>query len=113
MTTSDVLGNLSASRAWLLASFAGLGNEQLTRKGTVGAWSIKDTLGHVAAWECIVVGFLPQRLATGNPPEVLEVMEEHGEDAANAVELAERTALTPSELLEELEQARARLVTYI
>jgi uncharacterized damage-inducible protein DinB len=113
MTTSDVLENLAASRARLLASFAGLDDEQLARRGSVGAWSIKDTLGHVAAWERIVVGFLPEWLATGTAPEVLMVMEEHGEDAANAVEVAERAALTPREQFEELEQARARLVAYI
>jgi uncharacterized damage-inducible protein DinB len=112
-TTSDLLENLAASRARLLASFAGLDDEQLARKGTIGAWSIKDTLGHVAAWERMVVGFLPEWLATGAAPEVLEVMEEHGDDAANAVGVAERALLTPREQLEELEWARARLVAYI
>jgi uncharacterized damage-inducible protein DinB len=112
-TTSDLLENLAASRARLLARFAGLDDEQLARKGTVGTWSIKDTLGHVAAWERMVVGFLPQWLATGKAPEVLEVMEEHGDDAANAVGVAERAALTPREQLAELEWARARLVDYI
>ena len=112
-TTNDLLETMAASRAALLASFAGLADEELARKGSVGAWSIKDTLGHVAAWERIVTGFLPGWLATGTAPEVLYVLEEHGEDAANAVEVAERAALTPREQLEELDQARARLVAYI
>ncbi|HEV2458427.1 MAG TPA: hypothetical protein VGS80_08675, partial [Ktedonobacterales bacterium] len=53
------------------------------------------------------------RLATGTAPEVLSLLEEHGEDAANAIVVAERAALMPGEQLEELQRARARLVACI
>lgn len=112
-TTSDLLESLARSRASLLASHAGLTEEQLARKGTVGEWSIKDMLGHVAAWERMMLGFLPRRVATGATPAVLLVLREHGEDAVNAVEVAERESLTPQEQLAELQQARARLAAYI
>ena len=112
-TMTDLLEYLAGSRSRLLASIAGLSDEQLTRKGSIGSWSIKDVLGHVAAWEWIVAGFVPQWLATGQAPDVLDVLEEHGNDAANTIQVAERAALTPGEQLEELRQARARLVACI
>jgi hypothetical protein len=111
-TTSDLLETLASSRASLLAAFAGLSDEQLARKGTVGDWAVKDALGHVAAWERIVAGFLPQRLATGTAP-VLSVLRALGDDPVNAITVAERETLTPREQLDELEQARARLVAFI
>jgi uncharacterized protein (TIGR03083 family) len=111
-TTSDLLEELAASRATLLASFAGLSDEQLARKSTIGEWSIKDALGHVAAWESMVTGFLPQRLDTGTFP-ALAVLRELGDDPINAIEVAEREALSPREQLEELDQARTRLVASI
>jgi uncharacterized damage-inducible protein DinB len=112
-TMTDLLEYLAGSRSRLLASFAGLSDEQLTRKGSVGSWSIKDVLGHVAAWEWMVAGFVPEWLATGQAPDVLSVLEEHGDDAANTITVAERAAFTPGEQLEELHRARARLVACI
>lgn len=112
-TMTDLLEYLAGSRCQLLASFAGLSDEQLIHKGSVGSWSIKDVLGHVAAWEWMVAGFVPDWLATGMTPEVLDVLEEHGDDAANVIQVAERAALTVGEQLEELQRARARLVACI
>jgi uncharacterized damage-inducible protein DinB len=112
-TMTDLLEDLAGSRSRLLASLTGLSDEQLARKGTVGSWSIKDVLGHVAAWEWTVAGFVPEWLATGQAPDVLDVLEEYGNDAANTIEVAERAALTAREQLEELQRARARLVACI
>jgi hypothetical protein len=112
-TMTTLLESLVGSRRQLLASFVGISDEQLTSKGIVGSWSIKEVLGHVAAWEWMVAGFVPEWLTTGKAPDVLYVLEEHGEDAANTIEVAERAALTPGEQLEDLRQARARLVACI
>jgi hypothetical protein len=112
-TMTDLLDDLAGTRTRLLANLSGLSDEQLARKGTVGSWSIKDVLGHVAAWEWMVSGFVPEWLVTGQAPEVLHVLEEYGNDAANTITVAERAALTPGEQLEEMQRARARLVTCI
>lgn len=112
-TMTDLLEYLAGSRSKLLVSFAGLSDEQLLYRGSVGSWSIKDVLGHVAAWEWMVAGFVPDWLATGMAPEVLDVLEEQGDDAANTIQVAERAALTVGEQLEELQRARARLVACI
>jgi hypothetical protein len=47
----DVLQNIQSARAELEASIAGLSQEQLTGPVTVGGWSIKDHLAHIAEWQ--------------------------------------------------------------
>ena len=110
---TELLEDLAASRGRLVASLTGLSDQQLVRKGTVGSWSIKDVLGHVAAWEWTVAGFVPEWLASGQTPDVLFILKEHGDDAANTIVVAERAAFTIGEQLEELQRARARLVACI
>ena len=51
----DVFEELSQTRAALLDTIAGLGEDALDRKGVVGEWSIKNVLAHIAAWEAWVL----------------------------------------------------------
>jgi uncharacterized protein (TIGR03083 family) len=108
----DILEELSRTRAALLATIAGLDEQALERKGALGDWSIKNVLAHIAAWESWVVQALPPRLATGVTPPDLQARQVD-EDASNAVEVAEREELTPSEQLMELERTREALLTYL
>jgi hypothetical protein len=108
----DVFEELSQTRAALLDTIAGLGEDALDRKGVVGEWSIKNVLAHIAAWESWVVQALPARMATGETPEHLKARLAD-EDASNAAEVAEREELTPAEQLMELERTRDALLAYL
>ena len=109
---SSVFDQLAGIRAELLDAIAGLDEAALDRKGIVGAWSIKNVLAHIAAWEAWVVQALPARLADGRTPEHLRARLVD-EDASNAEEVAEREELTPGEQLMELERTREALLDYL
>jgi uncharacterized protein (TIGR03083 family) len=112
MTADQLIATLTAQRQGLLDVLAGLTDEQLDRTGVAGDWSIKNTLGHLAAWEETLVRITPDRLRTGAYPEELRELNAD-EDASNARIVNERTQLTPADQLAELDRARAALVAMI
>jgi hypothetical protein len=61
----ELVGCLEQSRGNLRASFHGLSDEQMSRPGAVGEWSVKDVLSHVASWEELALPDLA-RLARGD-----------------------------------------------
>ena len=113
MTTLEhALAELHAARTELLAPLNGMDEAKLERPGALGAWSVKNVLAHLAAWEDWVVQALPVRMATGTtPPEFRARVAD--EDQFNALGVAERAELTPSEQLMELERVRAELLRYV
>lgn len=44
-------GQVNEARERLLASFAGLSNDEMTEPGVDGGWSVRDILAHLAAWD--------------------------------------------------------------
>ena len=108
----EALATLHATRAELLALVGGLDEAALDRKGTLGAWSVKNALAHLAAWEEWVAGVLPERMASGATPADFRERAAN-EDRFNALEVAEREELTPDEQLMELERIRAELLRYL
>ena len=113
MTNLDeALAALAATRAELLALVGGLDEAALDRKGVLGAWSVKNVLAHLAAWEEWVAGVLPERMATGATPADFRERAAN-EDRFNALEVAEREELTPDEQIMELERIRAELLRYL
>ena len=105
----EILQELASARATLLDTIAGLDESDLDHKNTIGEWSIKNVLAHIAAWEAWVVQALPTRLTTGKTPGDFYARIED-EDRFNAEEVAEREELTPSEQLIELERTREALL---
>jgi hypothetical protein len=108
-TTSDLIETLTRERAALLEIVEGLDDAALDRKGVVGAWSIKNVLAHLAAWEGVVVGITPARLATRVKPEILRAINAD-EDAFNAEQVGLRERLSPADQFAELETTRAALL---
>jgi len=52
---ADLLTALADAQAQFDAAIAGLDDAALVEPGVVGEWSIKDLIGHVAAWEQLVI----------------------------------------------------------
>jgi uncharacterized damage-inducible protein DinB len=111
-TQERLCATLKQERQMLLDALAPLADEQLDAKGFVGAWSIKNVLAHLTAWEHAVVDFLPERIATGRRPAIFDQIGED-EDGWNdrAVRAAEQLSL--QEQLGAFTAARADLLHLI
>lgn len=72
MRKADVLQQLRAERAELLAAIEGLDQNALLRPGAMGLWSVKDILAHLTAWESELVTAL-SRLDPNREPELLKI----------------------------------------
>lgn len=111
-TLTTLLAALARERALLLEAVQHVPGEALTRKGVVGAWSIKDVLAHLADQERLVAQVLPQRLTAGGAPQIVTLINADA-DAWNARQIEASEFLTFSEQLQQLEQARQALVQTI
>lgn len=67
MTRDELLNAFKEARARMEAALAGLSEEQLTRPGLEGEWSVQDVLSHLTAWEAELVTGLA-RLRRGQKP---------------------------------------------
>lgn len=74
MPKAELIADLQAARTRLLSAIDGLTDDQLMRPGVVGIWSVKDTLGHLVAWEAELVTAL-SRLDQyrRRPPQIVEI----------------------------------------
>jgi Mycothiol maleylpyruvate isomerase N-terminal domain len=103
------VARIGRSRAATLALLAKLPREAIERSRTQGAWSIKDVLAHVAAWEEEGIRRL-RLIARGRGDRMVwyETMAEADRYNARAVRAARRTPLP--RLLARLARARTGLV---
>jgi uncharacterized damage-inducible protein DinB len=103
------LERITRSRGATLALLARMPRADVERPRTQGAWSIRDVLAHIAAWEEEGVRRL-DLVARGRADRMVwyETMAEADRFNAQAVRAARRTPLP--RLLTRLARARARLV---
>ena len=111
-TLINLLAALGRERALLLEAVQQMPDEALTRKGVLGAWSIKNVLAYLADQERLVAQVLPQRLTTGVAPQIVTLINADA-DAWNASQIQASESLTFSEQVQQLEQARQALVQMI
>lgn len=109
---AEALAQLNQTRNELLALLDTLDEATCEQPGLVGAWSVKQTLAHLASWEAWAAEALPIRLATGATPAHLAALLAD-EERFNAEEVAERAELTLDEQVMELERNRAELLMII
>jgi hypothetical protein len=60
---------LMEARRGLLRALAGASDDELTRRAGDGAWSIRDVLAHIAAWDGLLAGSIAAWLDGAAPPE--------------------------------------------
>lgn len=98
---------LEKARNDLRASFEGLSDEQMTRPGAVGEWSLKDVLSHVASWAEMSLPDLA-RLARGDAPILGSIdLYATNYDPMNAMIMSLRRDLPLAQVLRELEIGHA------
>jgi len=109
MGKTDFLARLDADRLRLLASIDGLSAEEMTASLAVDDWTVKDILGHIAAWEWEAVRVMEQ-ISSGQRPDLMDISDF---DAWNAVQSAGWRERTLDEVLAELHASRTALTEAI
>jgi uncharacterized damage-inducible protein DinB len=101
-------GQVNDARERLLASFAGLIDEQLSQPGVDGDKSVKDILANVAAWDRAYTHMFNAMLAGERDP-MLD-MDEEAVERFNHDEYQADKDKTVGEVINELNAAREELV---
>jgi len=109
MSKADFLAQLDADRQRLLQAIEGLSDEEMTAAPAVGEWSVRDILGHIAAWEWEAVKAVEQVLS-GQRPDLLDIK---NVNAWNAVQVKAWRGRTLDEVRAELQHSRQALLTAI
>jgi hypothetical protein len=111
MKKQQLLDKLEQAWTDLIQSYAGLSDEQLTRPGVTGGWSVKDILAHVTTWEEEALKYLPSILLGEKPPRYKDLY--GGIDSFNAYMSAKKQALPLSDILSQLNDTHRRLIDLI
>jgi len=100
-------------RRWqaLLSSYAGLTEAQMTAPGVIGAWSIKDIIGHVSVWEEEALTHLPVVLAGRRPPRYSTT--HGGINAFNALMTQRNRDLPLRDVLKRRDDTHRRLLEFV
>lgn len=75
-----ILSRLQLERNKLIETLEGLSEEDFTRSGVVGIWSVKDVLAHLAHWETGMLNWMQtarQRQPVDGPEEGLTWRQMH------------------------------------
>jgi uncharacterized protein (TIGR03083 family) len=106
-TVNDTLARID--RAWdeLLAVLDAVPDDRLAEPGPVGAWSVKDLLGHIAVWDRIPIEAVPRLLAGDLTAWEIDT------EAINQRESAARRDRSPIELRTEMDAAHAALRAFV
>jgi len=106
---AHLLARLDAERAGLLEQITGLDEKALTETPVLDDWTVKDLLAHVAAWDRWELREM-MRMRAGEAPDLSAVRDM---DAYNAAVVSAWRERTLTEVLAELREARAALVTWV
>ncbi len=65
----EILAHIIRARVALTTTIYGLSEDELTRAGAVGKWSVKDVMAHVGRWETVCFDTLQDHLRGKQPVE--------------------------------------------
>jgi hypothetical protein len=99
--------------AWLefKNSYAGLSDSRLLEPGVTDAWSIRDVIAHVTAWEEEALENLPLILEGVRPPRYSDAF--GGIDAFNDLMMQRKQNLSLAEVLSQQQESHRRLVQVV
>ena len=107
MDRNDLLRRVDRRWQTFLQSISGLHESAMLESGVVGAWSIKDLIGHVTTWEEETLAVLPV-VVDGAP------MPRYGDiDAFNSRESARKSQLPLEVLQQQLYDTHRRLLEFL
>ena len=106
----ELAKDLEEARADLRASHQGLSDDQMTRLGAVGEWSVKDVLSHVTSWEEVLLPDLA-RIARGDTLVLASMnLETANFDPFNTMIMSLRRKLPLDQVLRELDISHAAVM---
>ena len=108
-TKTQVRDGLARGRAKLLAALDGLSEEEMTRPGAVGRWSVRDVLAHMLAWEEEAVTRL-DLLAAERPQDFAPIVDEEALEAWNARAHQRYAGLALAEVRRRLADVQGRIL---
>lgn len=109
MVKQEYIDKLLTERLNVLKATEGLTDVEMCEQMGEGKWSIKDTLGHLAAWEGEVVRAFEQK-ARGERPTIGDIKDF---DSWNSVEAAKRKDRSVEDIRNEINETRKRLLTIL
>jgi len=77
--------------------------------GVCGEWSVKDIIGHLAAFELLLVDILSSLTGSADTPYLQQVLD-HGFSGFNDIQAAQRKNKTRQEVLDEYNAAYERVM---
>src|SRR3990172_955693 len=107
---AQLLNQLNREWQAFLDSFEGLPESALSQPGVVGAWAIRDIMGHVTTWAQEALGRLPIVLAHEAGPGYSSY---GGIDAFNAKRVAEKSGQALDQIRRELTATHQILLSRI
>lgn len=101
-------GQMKDSREQLLASYAGLSDEEMREPGVCGDWSVAEVLAHVAAWDRATTEAFRQMLAGERDPFI--DMDEEELEEFNQGQHSKHAGIAPDDAVTELLAAREEML---
>jgi len=109
MSLNDFIATLEDDRKALRHAISDLSLHELQTDAVTGIWTIKDLLGHIAAWEREAARAIDQVL-DGSRPDLQDILDY---DVWNDKHALTWQDLTTSQVLEELDASRANLLDHL
>lgn len=103
-----ILQDISKTWLELMRSLRGLNDEQIERSGTVGDWSVKQVMGHIAYWDAHLIDEI-KRLEAGQE-SVDSTSTDWNLDHANASRAAEDARRDVSAVKVEMDSTHQKLM---
>jgi hypothetical protein len=111
MTVEEIVESLDATRERLLTVLEPLPDEALEYPGTIGPWSVKDVLAHLAAWESELVTGLLHLQQGKKPTHLLAAMGQR--DEYNAKRYEENKDRNLDRVFADFQDVRMQLESWI
>ena len=112
MKKTELLRELKTSRGEMDDILEGVPEGALTVAGTIGEWSVKDLMAHMAAWEAELVTVLA-KLKQGTRSAYFNSWPDDKVDAANARIYRENRDRTLERVLVDFQGARKQLIRQV
>lgn len=113
MKREEAVVKLRASRRQLYEALAGMSDEDLVRPNAVEKWTVKDLLGHLAAWDEETLRVIQAFIMQAEPQYSYAISDRSDFAVWNAEQIAIRREHSLEAIRSELENARRDLIQVI
>ncbi len=113
MKRDEAVGKLRAARKELQETLAGISEEEWTRPNAVQKWSLKDLLGHIAAWDEEVLRVIQAFAMQAEPHYSYSISDRNDFAVWNAEQVEERKNRTLEQIRSEFDGSRRDLIQIV